>query len=86
MHVNNLPLDTTEEGLRNFFSKYGPVNEVKIIRKNSVGIPLKDHFYGFVHMETAEGARNAVVDFVTNKPNNWSVTYSKDKRDFVDKN
>lgn len=57
------------------------MNEVKIIRKNSQGINLKDHYYGFVHMETTEAARIAIQDFAINKPNIWTVSYSKDKRD-----
>ncbi|CAK83224.1 unnamed protein product (macronuclear) [Paramecium tetraurelia] len=83
LHIGNLPLQITEETLHRVFSKYGQIKEVKIIRKNSQGQPLKDYCYGFVLMCDGDGAQNAVTELKQNSPlgTTWTVAFSKDKND-----
>ncbi|CAD8076990.1 unnamed protein product [Paramecium sonneborni] len=83
LHIGNLPLQITEETLQRVFSKYGQIKEVKIIRKNSQGQPLKDYCYGFILMCDGEGAYNAVTELKQNSPlgTTWTVAFSKDKND-----
>ncbi|CAD8138992.1 unnamed protein product [Paramecium pentaurelia] len=83
LHIGNLPLQITEETLNRVFSKYGQIKEVKIIRKNSQGQPLKDYCYGFILMCDGEGAYNAVKELKQNSPlgTSWTVSFSKDKND-----
>ncbi|CAD8132488.1 unnamed protein product [Paramecium pentaurelia] len=85
LHIGNLPLQITEETLHRVFSKYGQIKEVKIIRKNSQGQPLKDYCYGFVLMCDGDGAQNAVTELKQNSPlgTNWTVAFSKDKNDEI---
>ncbi|CAK60357.1 unnamed protein product (macronuclear) [Paramecium tetraurelia] len=85
LHIGNLPLQITEETLHRVFSKYGQIKEVKIIRKNSQGQPLKDYCYGFVLMCDGEGAQNAVTELKQNSPlgTTWTVAFSKDKNDDI---
>jgi len=53
--VGNLNYDTTEEDLKNAFSKAGTVVEAKVVRRG-----YRSKGYGFVEFETEEGAKKAV--------------------------
>jgi RNA recognition motif-containing protein len=53
--VGNLNYDTTEEDLKNAFSKAGKVVEAKVVRRG-----YRSKGYGFVEFETEEGAKKAV--------------------------
>ncbi|OHS97172.1 splicing factor, arginine/serine-rich [Tritrichomonas foetus] len=56
LHIGNLKFETTEDGLRQEFSKFGNVKSVRIITHkngNSKG-------YGFIEMETKESAEEAI--------------------------
>ncbi|KAM3130839.1 hypothetical protein pb186bvf_017028 [Paramecium bursaria] len=85
LHIGNLPLNIQEETLRRVFCKFGPIKDVKIIRKNSQGQPLKDYCYGFVLMEDGDGALNAVNVLKSESPlgTQWTVAFSKDKNDDI---
>jgi RNA recognition motif-containing protein len=50
LYVGNLPYDTDSDELRDLFSSYGNVTEVKIIEGKG---------FGFIEMETQEEAENA---------------------------
>lgn len=55
--VGNLSWNATEEMLKPLFEAYGPVVSVKIIVDQYTG---KSKGFGFVEMETAEGAAAAI--------------------------
>lgn len=57
LHVDNLSVSTTENDLRDWFSPYGNVAEVNIPTNRASG---RSRGFGFVTMETPEGARSAV--------------------------
>ncbi|NIM11928.1 MAG: RNA-binding protein [Candidatus Aminicenantes bacterium] len=50
LYVGNLPYGTTDDEVRDLFSSYGTINEIKIIEGKG---------FGFVEMETQEEAENA---------------------------
>ena len=56
LYVGNLPYDTSEDALRNLFSRYGQVQEVWIANTR-VGSP---HGHAFVHMSDGSNAEYAV--------------------------
>jgi len=53
--VGNLNYDTTEEDLKNAFSKAGKVVEAKVVRRG-----YRSKGYGFVEFETEDGAKKSV--------------------------
>jgi RNA recognition motif-containing protein len=55
IYVGNLPFTSTEEGIRQIFSQYGPVTSVALITDRETGSPRG---FGFVEME--EGASEAI--------------------------
>ena len=57
LHVDNLTAATTENELRDWFSPYGNVAEVNIPTNRTSG---RSRGFGFVTMETLEGARSAI--------------------------
>ncbi|RNA44262.1 RNA-binding 24-like [Brachionus plicatilis] len=57
--VGGLPYHTTDESLRIFFERFGKIEEAVVILDRSTG---KSRGYGFVTMETKEGAEAAVLD------------------------
>jgi len=56
LFVGGLPWKTTEKELREAFSKFGEVEEVKVIRDRRTG---KSKGFGFVTFESAESAMKA---------------------------
>ena len=50
--VGGLPYHTTDESLREFFSKFGPIEEAVVINDRSTG---KSRGYGFVSRAKGEG-------------------------------
>ncbi|KAK4590840.1 hypothetical protein RGQ29_021148 [Quercus rubra] len=56
LYVKNLSEDTTEELLRDQFSKFGKVSSVAIMKDNQG----KSRGFGFVNFESSEDAKNAV--------------------------
>lgn len=56
LYVKNLGEDTTEELLRDQFSKFGKVSSVAIMKDNQG----KSRGFGFVNFESSEDAKNAV--------------------------
>lgn len=78
LHIGNLATDIAEDTLRKAFSKFGAIREVKVIRKNSQGQPLKEYCYGFVLMVESTSATIAVNEMKDNIQS-WTVAFSKDK-------
>lgn len=57
LFVGNLPWKATEEELKQLFESCGEVVSVKIVVDQYTG---KSKGFGFVEMESAEGAQNAI--------------------------
>lgn len=57
--VGNLPWKATEESLKTLFEAYGKVVSIKIITDQYTG---KSKGFGFVEMETSEGAQQAIKE------------------------
>lgn len=57
LYVGNLPYSATEDGLKNHFSSAGSVASVKIIIDRETG---RSKGFGFVEMESEDGAQSAV--------------------------
>jgi RNA recognition motif-containing protein len=59
IYVGNLPKTTTEEAVRNVFTEYGEVTEVKLIKDQYSG-ELRG--FGFVEMPAKADARKAIQE------------------------
>ena len=58
LYVGNLSYDATENDLRDVFGAHGPVDEVKIVMDRDTG---RARGFGFVTMNTEEGAKAAIA-------------------------
>jgi len=56
LYVGNLPFQTSEDELKVFFEKYGPVASVKIIQDRDTG---RSRGFGFVEMANSDSALSA---------------------------
>lgn len=59
LFVGNLSWDTTDDGLREFFSKFGNVISATIIKDRNTG---RAKGFGFVEFETEEEAKKAMEE------------------------
>ncbi len=57
LYVGNLSFSTTESELRTLFAEVGPVASVSLVMDRDTGRPRG---FGFVEMETPEGAQQAI--------------------------
>ncbi len=57
LYVGNLSYSTTEDDLKNHFSQFGTVTSTRIISDKMSG---RSRGFGFVEMETEEGAQQAI--------------------------
>ena len=60
MHVKNLATTYSEKKLEDTFRSFGIIKDVKIIRKGTNGLPLRDSVYGFVVMDSYDCAKSAM--------------------------
>ncbi|MEO8482640.1 MAG: RNA-binding protein [Acidobacteriota bacterium] len=60
LFVGNLPFSTEESTLQDLFSQAGPVESVRVMRDQSTG---RSRGFGFVEMQTDDGARAAIEKF-----------------------
>ncbi|MBC8449495.1 MAG: RNA-binding protein [Chloroflexi bacterium] len=60
LYVGSLSYDTTDDGLRELFSGQGTVLSAEVIRDRYTG---RSKGFGFVEMETVEGAEKAISAF-----------------------
>jgi len=60
LYVGNLSQKVTDEDLRNNFSEAGAVKSVAVIKDKFSGV---SRGFGFVEMETEEGAQEAIKKF-----------------------
>src|SRR5437868_6012238 len=58
LYVGNLSFEVTENDLRDMFSPHGPVNEIHVVMDRDTGRPRG---FGFVTMNTEEGAKAAIA-------------------------
>jgi cold-inducible RNA-binding protein len=58
LYVGNLSFRTDETALRNAFSQFGEIVEIKIVLDRETG---QSRGFGFVSMADANGARNAIA-------------------------
>jgi cold-inducible RNA-binding protein len=58
LYVGNLSYNTTQEQLQDIFGAHGPVNSVDLVMDKLSGRPRG---FGFVTMETQEGATAAIA-------------------------
>ena len=58
VYVGNLNYRTKENDLKSFFSQYGKINEVKIIKNNRTG---RSKGYAFIRYSTDAEAANALA-------------------------
>jgi len=77
LHVSNLPITFPQQQLQEIFAKFGPVQDVRIIRKGPNGQPLKETCYGFVVMHGRETAMRALKEL---NETGMSVSLSKEAR------
>ena len=79
LFVNNLSYNTTDESLRNYFSKYGEIESTKIVHDKETGRPKG---VGFCKFCDPSSAAKALKDndnlFLDGRP--ISVSYSNDKK------
>lgn len=57
LYVGNLAYETTEESLRDAFSQWGDIAEIKVILDRDTG---RSRGFAFVEMQTQEGANQAI--------------------------
>ena len=60
LYVGNLAFATEESTLQNLFAQAGPVQSARIMRDKTTG---QSRGFGFVEMETEDGARAAIEKF-----------------------
>lgn len=71
LYVKNFPLDSTEEELKEHFAKFGPVNNVKIVRQPAAASSeeskeeSKSLGFGFVSFATTDAAARAKLESKT---------------------
>ncbi len=59
LFVGGISWDTTEDGLRDAFSKFGELQEVKIIKDRDTG---RSRGFGFITYSQSEDASAAIAD------------------------
>lgn len=81
LYVGNLSYSTTEEQLRALFSEVAPVASVALVTDRETGRPRG---FGFVEMETSEGAREAVEKLNNRQVDSRAITVNeaRPKREF----
>lgn len=78
LHISNLPTSYPQKSLHEVFSRFGKIEDVRIIRKGGNGQPLKESVYGFVVMSREEEAQRAMEELSSA---GWSVTLSKETQE-----
>jgi len=84
LFIGNLSWKATEEILKPLFEQYGSVSSIKIIVDQYTG---KSKGFGFVEMETAEGAEGAIQG-LNDKPvldRNIRVSLAQERTDRPDR-
>ena len=72
LYVGKIPQNLTQQGLRNWFGKFGDLVEVYLNRN-----PSSSHNFGFVTYYSREAAGRAICETNNRPPLNLSVNYSR---------
>lgn len=83
MYVSNLSFHTTDEDLKELFSKFGAVSSAKVITDRETG---RSRGFGFVDMDSDEESNNAITG-LNNKEiegRQMAVSIARDKPKRVD--
>ncbi|MET0286452.1 MAG: RNA-binding protein [Polyangiales bacterium] len=59
IYVGNLSFNTDEQSLQSAFSRFGAVDEVKVVMDRETG---RSRGFAFVSMSDADGARKAIAE------------------------
>ena len=82
MYVSNLSFHTTDENLKELFSKFGVVSSAKVITDRETG---RSRGFGFVDMASDEESNNAITGLNNKEIEGRSIAVSiardKPKRD-----
>lgn len=74
LYVGNLAYSMTQEKLQELFEQVGPVTQATIITDRETG---RSKGFGFVEMETEEGAREAINRFNGRSVDNRNLTVNE---------
>lgn len=74
LYVGNLSYNTTEEQVRELFSQAGEVDSVSLITDRETG---RAKGFGFVEMNTTEGAQDAIKRFNGYSMDNRNLTVNE---------
>ena len=74
LYVGNMSYDTTETQIRELFAQAGEVDSVSLITDRDSGRPKG---FGFVEMNTEEGAQNAIKRFNGYSLDNRNLTVNE---------
>ena len=74
IYVGNLPFSTTEDDLRNTFSQYGEVEDVKIITDRATG---RSRGFAFVQMPDDGAADSAITALNGNEMDGRALTVNE---------
>jgi RNA recognition motif-containing protein len=74
LYVGNLSYATTEDELRTLFAEVGPVASVALITDRQTG---QSKGFGFVEMETTEGAQEAIEQLNNSRVNERALTVNE---------
>ena len=58
LYVGNLSFNTSEDSMREVFSQFGEINEIKLVMDRETGRPRG---FAFVSMANADSARRAIA-------------------------
>jgi RNA recognition motif-containing protein len=74
LYVGNLSYEVTEDELHKLFAKVGPVTSVALITDRQTG---QSKGFGFVEMETAEAAQQAIEQLNHSRVNERALTVNE---------
>ncbi len=74
LYVGNLSFSTTEAELRDLFAEVAPVATVSLVMDRDTGRPRG---FGFVEMETPEGAQQAIEKLNNREVNQRTITVNE---------
>ena len=77
LYIGNLPFSTTEDVLKDLFSKSGTVESVKVIVDQATG---RSKGFAFIEMSTEEEANEAATKYYDDNRNVEVSIYDKEEK------
>jgi RNA recognition motif-containing protein len=74
LYVGNLTYGVTDQGLEQLFSQFGAVRSAQVIKDRDTG---RSKGFGFVEMESAEDAQNAIDNLHDTKHDGRPLTVNE---------